>query len=178
MLALATLAASLLASCGGDDEGYPPFEMTYTVSYGGESESTWELDYRSPDDWTKTLIASDVEGLFSVGNTVRWDGERIAWAASPEGWYMEDQSPQPNPSLAFPERWFGYRLAELPNDLFEEVEAPAPDSRRFRNEFPVGESVWTEIVTFERETGVPIAYEMSEPDVVHSRFEVVSLEFR
>jgi hypothetical protein len=49
VLALAALVASLLASCGGDDGGYPPFEMTYTLQYNDGPEQTWQLQYRAAE---------------------------------------------------------------------------------------------------------------------------------
>jgi len=162
VLALAALAPSLLASCGGDDEGYPPFEMTYTMSYRTEAASTWELDYRSSNDWTKTVVHADAQSEFPLGRTARWNGERIAWAESPDGPFVEDGSPEPNPNHALPERWLGYELADLPNDFFEEIEAPRDGTRRFRNEFRIGGTdavMGAEIVTFEVSTGFPVEYQ-------------------
>jgi len=180
-LALAGLAASVLASCGGDDEGYPPFQMTYIVSHT-EAATTWELDYRSADDWTKTVVAAEEHSAFPLGRTATWNGDSIAWAESPEGPFVEDGSPVPNPSHAMPERWLGYRLADLPNDYFEEIAAPRDGTRRFRNEYRVGGTdtmMGVEVVTFEVSNGFPVEYENTMGFAgLGETYEVVSLELR
>jgi|GEM_PF-2936416 len=184
VLALVALAASLLASCGGDDEGYPPFEMMYVVSRAPEgSEQTWQLDYRSADDWTKTVVEADDESDFPVGRTAVWDGERIAWADSPDGPFVRDGSPEHNPGHAVPEYWLGYRLEDLPNELFQEVDAPREGTRRFRNEYPIGwgdgSAVGLEVVTFDVETNFPVEYQNTlELGGIDLRYRVLELDLR
>lgn len=187
VVAPAALVASLLASCGGDDEGYPPFRMMYMLQVMDGPEQIWQLDYRSADDWTKTLIESD-EGM-PVGRTARWEGERIAWAESPDGQFVEDQAPEPPETHALPEFWFApaNHLEALPNDFWIEVEPATEGTRRFRNESPQGVGGLlpvddnmhiVQVLTIEQETGIPVGYENKGMHTLEIYYRVLDLELR
>lgn len=176
---IALLGGAVLAACGGgESEGYPPFEMTYTVS--DSAETTWRLDYRSAEDWTKTVIAGD--GGLPVGRSAKWNGSRMAWAESPDGPFVEDQSPQLTGGPRWPEYWFGPQSA-MASDGFEEVVAP-PGQRRLQADVPLelnGVEQATrilQVLTLDAETGIPIEYEQTGWDLLEVRFRAIELEVR
>jgi hypothetical protein len=158
LVAVAVLAAALGAACAEADDPYPPFRMTYTVGQGVISTEplTWELDYRSADDWTKTVVLG--AGQLPEGQTARWDGSRLTWSTSPDDpWQTEDDLASASGRVS-PERWLG---RELPGEHFEEVESALDGMRAFRRQYPIvvnGERGpdGVEIVTVDAETGLPL----------------------